>query len=114
MQDWHAIFLSRRRLPRDLTTFELEAFFTFVGAERQALVLQALQRHEQMLAMAIRREVEPLILAEWSATLNRPHDSGTTTQTWLWSAPVKHSTRQIEEVLARMRHFRHQNQAEAI
>ena len=37
MQHWHATFLGRRRLPRDLSAFELEAFFTFVGAERQAI-----------------------------------------------------------------------------
>ena len=37
MQDWHAMFLGRRRLPRDLSAFELEAFFTFVGGERRAI-----------------------------------------------------------------------------
>ena len=231
MQDWHATFLGRRRLPRDLSGFELEAFFTFTGTERRAieerrtaalklgLALQmgflrmsgrplaavgavppalwrhlgaqfavtapdlaslrvmyrrlstlyehqelacevlrfrdlseaqrralvralryeltrtadrdrlfrfahrwlyehrliasrerelrrmvrlALRRHEHALAARIRREVEPLVLAEWSATLNRPRDSGTTTQTWLWAAPAKHSIRQIDEVLARL------------
>ncbi len=231
MQDWQGMFLGRRRLPRDLSAFELEAFFTFVGAERRAIeerrhpalklglalqmgflrmtgrpleavgavppalwrhlgaqlqvtapdlaslrvmyrrlstlyehqelarevlgfrdgseaqrrallralrdelgrtgdrerlrsfarrwlyehrlivprerelrrmVLQALRRHESELSEGIRREIEPLRLAEWSATLNRPRESGTTTQTWLWAAPAKHSTRQIEEVLARL------------
>jgi hypothetical protein len=27
MQDWHGAFLGRRRLPRELSAFELEAFF---------------------------------------------------------------------------------------
>ena len=38
MQVWHATFLGRRRLPRELAGFELEAFFTFAVAERQAIV----------------------------------------------------------------------------
>ena len=76
----------------------------FVPRERELrrMVLQALRRHEAELAEAISREIEPLRLAEWSATLNCPRESGTTTQTWLWAAPAKHSTRQIEEVLARV------------
>jgi len=36
-QDWHGAFLGRRRLPRELSAFELEAFFSFVGAERRAI-----------------------------------------------------------------------------
>jgi hypothetical protein len=231
MQDWHATFLGRRRLPRELSAFELEVFFTFAGVERQPIVerrqpalklglalqmgflrmtgrplaavgavppalwrhlgaqlavtapdlaslrvmyrrlstlyehqqlacevlgfrdlteaqrralvralrdelartadrgrllafahrwlhehrlivprerelrrmiLLALRRHEHALAVRIRRELETRVLAEWSATLNRPRDSGTTTQTWLWAAPARHSTRQIDEVLARL------------
>lgn len=70
--------------------------------ELRRMVLQALRRHESELAEAIRREIEPLRLAEWSATLNRPRESGTTTQTWLWTVPAKHPTQQIEEVLARV------------
>ena len=37
MQQWRAAFLGRRRLPRALSAFELEAFFTFTGAERRAI-----------------------------------------------------------------------------
>jgi hypothetical protein len=37
MQHWRAAFLGRRRLPRALSAFELEAFFTFTGAERRAI-----------------------------------------------------------------------------
>jgi hypothetical protein len=230
MQDWHGAFLGRRRLPRELSAFELEAFFSFVGAERRAIeqrrtaplklglalqlgflrmsgrplaavgavppmlwhhlgaqftvaapdlaslrvmyrrlstlyehqglacavlgfrdliearrralvrslrdelartadrdrlrafarrwlyqhrliaprerelrrmILVAIQRHEHALAARIRREIDPLVIAEWASALTRPHESGMTTQTWLWSAPVKHSSRQIEEVLER-------------
>ena len=37
MHEWQAAFLGRRRLPRALSAFELEAFFTFTGAERRAI-----------------------------------------------------------------------------
>lgn len=66
------------------------------------LVLLAIKRHEHQLAARIRREVEPLVLADWAATLTRPREDGTTTQTWLWAAPAKHSTRQIDALLARI------------
>ena len=66
------------------------------------LVLLAIKRHEHRLAARIRREVEPLVLVEWAATLTRPREDGTTTQTWLWAAPAKHSTRQIDTLLARI------------
>ena len=65
-------------------------------------VSQAITRHEHALAARIRREVEPLVLADWAATLTRAREDGTTTQTWLWAAPAKHSTRQIDAVLARI------------
>jgi hypothetical protein len=42
------------------------------------------------------------LLAQWRATITQPHDSGATLQSWLWAAPAKHSTRQIEEVLERI------------
>jgi hypothetical protein len=29
MQDWHSTCLGRRTLPRDLSAFEIEAFFNF-------------------------------------------------------------------------------------
>jgi len=34
MQDWHSTCLGRRTLPRDLSAFEIEAFFNFTDAER--------------------------------------------------------------------------------
>jgi hypothetical protein len=229
MQDWHGAFLGRRRLPRELSAFELEAFFTFVGTERRAIeqrrtaplklglalqiaflrmsgqplaavgavppmlwrhlgaqftvaapdlaslrvmyrrlstlyehqelacavlgfrdlieaqrralvrslreelartadrdrllafarrwlyqhrliaprerelrrmILLAMQRHEHALAARIRREIDPLVIGEWATALVSPREM--TMQTWLWSAPLKHSSRQIEEVLERV------------
>jgi hypothetical protein len=34
MDDWQATFLGLKQLPRELTAFEIEAFFTFTPAER--------------------------------------------------------------------------------
>ena len=36
MNDWQSTCLGRRSLPRDLSDFEIEAFFTFSDADRQA------------------------------------------------------------------------------
>ena len=33
MQGWHTTFLGMRGLPRDISDFEMKAFFTFDGAE---------------------------------------------------------------------------------
>lgn len=35
VQGWQVTFLGRQRLSGDLSAFELEAFFTFVVAERR-------------------------------------------------------------------------------
>jgi len=37
MQDWHSTCLGRRTLPRDLSAFEIEAFFNFTDAERRVI-----------------------------------------------------------------------------
>ncbi len=37
MDDWHTMYLGRRRIPRNLTAFELEAFFSLTAAERSAI-----------------------------------------------------------------------------
>ena len=38
MDNWQLTFLGLKRLPRELTAFEIEAFFTFTRAERQLIV----------------------------------------------------------------------------
>jgi hypothetical protein len=35
--DWHSTCLGRRTLPRDLSAFEIEAFFNFSYAERRVI-----------------------------------------------------------------------------
>ena len=37
MDNWQATFLGSKQLPRELTAFEIEAFFTFTLAERQLI-----------------------------------------------------------------------------
>jgi hypothetical protein len=37
MTKWQATFLGLKHLPRDLSGFEIEAFFTFTLAERQLI-----------------------------------------------------------------------------
>jgi hypothetical protein len=37
MQGWHTTFLGMRELPRDISDFEIKAFFTFVDADREAI-----------------------------------------------------------------------------
>jgi hypothetical protein len=37
MQDWHSTCLGRRTLPRDLSAFEIEAFFNFSDAARRVI-----------------------------------------------------------------------------
>ena len=37
MQGWRTTYLGMRELPRDITAFELQAFFTFSRAERELI-----------------------------------------------------------------------------
>ena len=68
----------------------------------RVMIRKAVRSHESALARSIHDTVDPLLLAEWYATLTRPREDGATTQTWLWAAPAKHSTRQIDSLLERI------------
>ena len=37
MQGWHTTYLGMRELPREISTFEMQAFFTFECAERKVI-----------------------------------------------------------------------------
>ncbi len=50
----------------------------------------------------IRTDVQPATLERWRRTIAEPHTTGQTHQSWLWAAPARHSTRQINEVLERI------------
>ena len=66
------------------------------------LIRKAVRSHEAVLARSILDTVEPHLLVEWYGTLTGPRPDGITTQTWLWAAPAKHSTRQIDSLLERI------------
>ena len=38
MNPWQATFFGLKQIPRELTAFEIEAFFTFTATERQVIV----------------------------------------------------------------------------
>ena len=68
----------------------------------RTMIIKAIRQHEAALARTIVEAVDPLLRAQWQATLTQPHESGATMQSWLWAAPAKHSSRQIEEVIERI------------
>jgi len=51
MDRWRAIFLGLKQLPRELTAFEIEAFFTFTGPERA--VIEERREPELKLGLAL-------------------------------------------------------------
>ena len=51
MNDWHTTCLGLKRLPRELTAFEIEAFFNFSAAERR--VIEERRKPELMLGLAL-------------------------------------------------------------
>jgi hypothetical protein len=53
MQGWHTTFLGMRELPRDISDFETKAFFTFDGAEREAIDARRGDAHKLGLALHI-------------------------------------------------------------
>ncbi len=70
--------------------------------ELRTMIAKAIRAHETQLARTIVGAVDPALLGEWRTILTRPRESGATVQSWLWAAPAKHSSRQIEEVLERV------------
>ena len=51
MDTWQATFLGLKQLPRELTAFEIEAFFRFTPAEHQ--VIEERRRPELKLGLAL-------------------------------------------------------------
>ena len=64
------------------------------------MIIKVMREHEA--GLAIVEGIDGLLLAQWRAAVTKPHESGATAQTWLWAAPAKHSSQQIEEVLERI------------
>ena len=53
MQGWQTTFLGMRELPRDISDFEVKAFFTFDGAERESINARKGDAHKLGLALPI-------------------------------------------------------------
>ena len=68
----------------------------------RSLVAVALTELEAATAQAIRAAVPAGLLKRWASALDSARLDGQHSQSWLWSAPAKHSTRQITEVLERI------------
>jgi hypothetical protein len=67
-----------------------------------ALAAAALIDLERETAASIRATVPASTLRRWTSALNASRPDGQPCQSWLWSTPAKHSTRQITEVLERI------------
>jgi hypothetical protein len=53
MQGWQTTFLGLHELPRDISDFEMKAFFSFDGAEREAISARRGDAHKLGLALHI-------------------------------------------------------------
>ncbi len=67
----------------------------------RSTIVKAREQFENALAKGIHDAIDEERLAGWRKALVTPRESGVTLQSWLWAPPAKHSTRQIEELLAR-------------
>ena len=70
--------------------------------ELRGYIAKAIRQHEATLVSEIVEAIDPDLLAQWRKTITQPREDGATVQSWLWAAPAKHSTRQIDRVLERI------------
>ena len=68
----------------------------------RVLVTAALGQLEEETAETIATVAPPELLVRWRDAMAALRPDGQTQQSWLWSAPAKHSTRQISEVFERI------------
>jgi len=68
----------------------------------RSTIASATRRYEAELAKSIHAVVDDTLLDRWRTALVMLRESGLTQQSWLWAAPAKHSTHQIEELLERI------------
>jgi len=68
----------------------------------RSTIASATRQYEAALAKSIHAVVDDTLLERWRKALVISRESGLTQQTWLWAAPAKHSTRQIDELLERI------------
>jgi TnpA family transposase len=68
----------------------------------RAIVAAALVAFESATNQSIAEAVPSDLLNRWRAVLTAARSDGQTTQSWLWAAPAKHSTRQMTELFERI------------
>lgn len=68
----------------------------------RSMIAGAIRQHEAALAKRIHAVVERDRIEQWQKALLRLRDAGVSNQSWLWAAPAKHSSRQIDELLERI------------
>ena len=68
----------------------------------RTLIASALTQLEAETGAALAASVDPATFDRWRTSVAKLRPDGPTQQSWLWSAPAKHSTRQIIEVLERI------------
>lgn len=68
----------------------------------RSAIVSATQQYEARLARNIQAQIDRALLERWRGALVVPREAGLSQQSWLWSAPAKHSPRQIEELLERI------------
>jgi len=68
----------------------------------RSTIESAARQHEAALAKSIQAAVDDTLLERWRKALVTVRESGLAQQSWLWAAPAKHSTRQIDELLERI------------
>lgn len=68
----------------------------------RAMVAAALVEPEASTGQSIMTTVCVATRERWTSALNAPRPDGEHCQSWLWSTPARHSTRQITEVLERI------------
>lgn len=69
----------------------------------RTMITAAATQLETELAHSIQATVGASLLARWRGAITQTHRSGLTLQTWLWAAPARYSSRQIGEVIERIR-----------
>jgi TnpA family transposase len=68
----------------------------------RSAIVSATQQYEARLARNIQAQIDRALLERWREALVVPREAGLSQQSWLWSAPAKHSPRQIEELIERI------------
>jgi hypothetical protein len=68
----------------------------------RAYIAKAVRQREATLVREIVEALDPALLAQWKTQITQPRENRATVQSWLWSPPAKHSTRQIDQVLERI------------